>query len=179
VSDTLLLSTSFEPVSILPLSLISWQHAIKLVFLEKVTILETYPDWIIRSERLAMPVPAVCITAEYFNIKKHVKFCRQNMYLRDLYQCQYCGDTFPSHDLTIDHVIPRCEGGRLNWGNAVTSCRECNSKKGRKKIKPMRTPYQPDYYNLVSRWREFNRNRRDMKHPSWAAYLQIGEFAPD
>ena len=179
MSDTLLLSTSFEPVSILPLSLISWQHAIKLVFLEKVTILETYPDWIIRSERLAMPVPAVCITAEYFNIKKHVKFCRQNMYLRDLYQCQYCGDTFPSHDLTIDHVIPRCEGGRLTWDNAVTSCRECNSRKGRKKIKPLRRPYQPDYYNLVNRWREFNRNRRDMKHPSWAAYLQIGEFAPD
>ena len=111
MADTLLLNADHQPISILPLSVIGWQHALKLYFLDRIVILESYEDRVIRSEHMSINVPAVAVTKEYYNFKKGVKFSRHNMYLRDLYQCQYCGDTFPTSELTIDHVIPRAMGG--------------------------------------------------------------------
>jgi 5-methylcytosine-specific restriction endonuclease McrA len=170
MSDTLLLNSNFEPISILPLSVISWQHAIKLMFLDRVEVIEEYPDWIIRSEHLAINVPSICVTKEYFNFKKGVKFSRQNLYLRDLYQCQYCKDTFIPKDLTIDHVIPRASGGKTNWENTVTACKPCNHKKGTKLWKPARMPFKPDYYNLVNKWKN---QRVHVRNESWYQYLGI------
>ena len=76
MSDTLLLNSNYEPISVLPLSVIDWRHAIKLMYLGRVHVLETYPDWIVHSERLAINVPSVCVTKDYFHYKKHVKFSR-------------------------------------------------------------------------------------------------------
>ena len=70
MSDCLLLNQDYRPISVLPLSVIGWQHAIKLMFLKKVHVLETYPDWIIRSENLAINVPSVCVTTDYFKYKR-------------------------------------------------------------------------------------------------------------
>lgn len=172
MSDTLLLNSDFNPISILPLSVVSWQHAVKLYFLDRVTILETYPDRVIRSEHLTMEIPSVCVTKEYFNYKKTVKFSRANMFLRDLYQCQYCGDTFNTNELTLDHVIPRASGGKTTWENSVTACKPCNYKKGSKLQKPIRAPFKPDYYSLINQWK--NKPIRHI-HPSWLKYLGMEE----
>jgi len=169
MSDCLLLNADHNPISVLPLSIIGWQHAVKLMFLERVVVLEEYDDWIIRSARSAIHVPAVAVTKEYFNIKKMVKFSRSNLFLRDLYQCQYCGDTFSSSQLTLDHVIPRTMGGKTNWMNAVTACKPCNSKKSDKLMKPLHAPYKPDYYKLVKAWENVPFH---VKHPSWNQYLK-------
>lgn len=174
MSDTLLLNANYEPISVLPLSVINWQHAIKLMYLGRVTVIETYPDWIIRSERLAINVPSICVTKDYFPHKNHVKFSRYNMYLRDLFQCQYCEDVFDYDELTIDHVIPRAAGGKTNWTNCTTSCKACNSAKGHKLLKPKIMPYKPDYYNLVGKWKQ--RPFR-IKRDSWYQYLGITEVA--
>ena len=85
MSNCLLLNQNYEPISVLPMSVVSWQHALKLYFLERVSILETYDNWTVRSEKLEIAVPSVCVTKEYFNYKKNVKFSRSNLYLRDLY----------------------------------------------------------------------------------------------
>ena len=37
---------------------------------------------------------------------------RRNIYWRDKYTCQYCGDKFKQSQLTLDHVIPKSRGGR-------------------------------------------------------------------
>jgi hypothetical protein len=42
-------------------------------------------------------------------------------------RCRYCGSL---ERLTIDHVIPRCQGGRDDESNLVVACRSCNSRKG-------------------------------------------------
>ena len=76
MSETLLLNSDFNPISVLPLSVISWQHAIKLHFLDRIQILETYDDWEIHSEYLTMKVPAVAVTKDYFKFKKAAKFSR-------------------------------------------------------------------------------------------------------
>jgi 5-methylcytosine-specific restriction endonuclease McrA len=42
--------------------------------------------------------------------------------------------------LTIDHVIPQSRGGKNSFENCVTSCFDCNNKKGN------RTPNEANMY---------------------------------
>ncbi|MEM1251669.1 MAG: HNH endonuclease [Cyanobacteria bacterium P01_H01_bin.21] len=52
---------------------------------------------------------------------------RREILRRDGHTCQYCG----SHrQLTLDHVMPRSQGGAHTWENVVTACAPCNSRKG-------------------------------------------------
>lgn len=55
------------------------------------------------------------------------------VYARDGRACRYCG---AAADLTIDHVVPRIQGGGDDLGNLVVACRACNYRKSR------RTPEQ-------------------------------------
>lgn len=52
------------------------------------------------------------------------------LFARDGHLCLYCGGAFPGQWLTRDHVIPRSRGGTDAWSNVVTSCRNCNQRKG-------------------------------------------------
>jgi 5-methylcytosine-specific restriction endonuclease McrA len=169
MSHTLLLNKDYTPISVLPLSVIHWQHAIKLMYLGRIQVIETYPDWIIHSEKLAINVPSVAMTREYFNFKRRVNFTRYNMYLRDLYQCQYCLDTFDFDDLTIDHVVPVSQGGKTEWTNCVTSCKACNwTKADQAVMQPTRKPYRPDYWALAAAWKH---SPFRVKDPKWNQYL--------
>jgi 5-methylcytosine-specific restriction endonuclease McrA len=170
MSDTLLLNQNYQPISVLPLSVINWQHAIKLMYLGRVHVLETYPNWIVHSERLALNVPSVCVTRDYFHYKQAVKFSRYNLYMRDLFKCQYCDDVFDYEDLTIDHVTPRSLGGKTVWENCVTSCKTCNHAKGSHLLLPRVKPYKPDYYSLVGQWKKMPFT---VKQTSWNQYLGL------
>lgn len=123
---TLLLNASYEPLSV-----ITWQRAITLLFLDKVEILAEYDDRDIKSVNQAFKMPSVVRLYKYVRRRyMGIKFSRQNIYARDNYQCQYCGKK-PSHaDLSFDHVIPRSRKGKTCWENIVTCCVECNRKKG-------------------------------------------------
>ena len=169
---TLLLNADYKPISILPLSVTSWQHAVKLYFLGRVEILETYPDLPIRSEHLTMETPSVCVTKEYFNYKRTVKFNKSNLFLRDLYTCAYCNETFERKELTLDHVIPQALGGKTTWENSVTCCKACNNAKGTKLWAPTRKPYKPDYYSLIANWKHQSFR---VTQKSWFKYLDIEE----
>jgi 5-methylcytosine-specific restriction endonuclease McrA len=168
MSATLILNANWQPLSWLPLSVINWQQAIKLQFMERIEIIEYYDDWVVHSPSITLMVPALAITKDYHAFKKGIRFSRQNMYLRDLYQCQYCSDTFDHQELTIDHVIPRAKGGKTNWENCVAACVPCNQKKKDNYQKPLREPFKPDYWQLSSRRKG---HTMDIKHPSWIPYL--------
>lgn len=47
---------------------------------------------------------------------------------RDGHRCQYVGCS--RRATTVDHVVPRCQGGTNTWNNLVACCRECNALKG-------------------------------------------------
>jgi 5-methylcytosine-specific restriction endonuclease McrA len=174
MGSTLVLAPDYQPVSYLPLSTISWQMAIKLFFLDKVTVLEWHDDWIVHSAKLDMRVPAVIVAKRGFNRSRgKMKFSRQNLYLRDLYTCQYCEDTISGKNLTLDHVIPISRGGKTTWENSVTACRTCNIAKGSSKgWQPIKTPIQPDYWRLVSSMKNVPLN---VRHPSWQKYIGVKE----
>ena len=97
--------------------------------LDKVEVLEWYDDWIVHSATWETRVPAVMILKEYQKKKTSVRFSKQNVFLRDLFTCQYCGDNPGSKNLEVDHLIPRSKGGSDNRCNLVTACVTCNGRK--------------------------------------------------
>ncbi len=128
-SRVLLLSPWFSPLKV-----ISWQMAIRLVYLGKVNVIETY-DEDISSPSATWKMPAVIqLRSPMENKKRGIKFSRINVYTRDNFTCQYCNTRKEIKDLNYDHVTPRVKGGLTNWTNIVTSCYPCNDKKGSKTV---------------------------------------------
>ena len=165
----LVLNADYRPLSYYPLSLWCWQDAIKAVFLERVTILEEY-DRVVRSAKFAMRLPSVVSLKTYIRPARNPAFTRFNVFLRDQFECQYCGD---AEDLTFDHVVPRSRGGRTTWENVVTACSPCNLTKGgmlpvHARMFPRHPPRQPTVTELRERGRRFPPN---YLHESWADYL--------
>ena len=171
MSDTLLLNACGHPISSFPVSTIRWQRAVKLHFLNKVDILESYEDWQINSPSFSMHVPATVITRDYYRPKHNVCFNRYNLALRDEFKCQYCGEQYRYDNLTIDHVIPRSQGGITVWTNCVIACKRCNIAKGSTLLAPRRKPEQPDYYRMAALRSRFPFS---VRHSSWLDYLPNG-----
>lgn len=111
----LVLNADYRPLSYYPLSLWSWQDAIKAVFLDRVNIIAEY-DHSVCSPSFSMRLPSVVSLKTYVQPTRNPAFTRFNVFLRDKFQCQYCGSP---DDLTFDHVIPRAHGGkppgRMSW----------------------------------------------------------------
>lgn len=56
------------------------------------------------------------------------RLSKKEIFRRDNYVCQYCGRQ--TTHLTVDHVIPRFQGGTHSWHNLVAACPSCNRHKG-------------------------------------------------
>lgn len=124
--ETLVLSTSFEPVARIP-----WQKAITLLFLGKVEVVEEYEDKLVRSVTFELRMPSVIRFLRSVRARrKVVRFSRENVYARDNGRCQYCGLKVARHEATYDHVLPRAQGGKTTWENVAIACFTCNQKKG-------------------------------------------------
>ena len=168
MSHTLLLNADVQPVSMLPLSTLTWQDTMKLVYLNKVTVLEYYDDWKINTSNDSFKVPSVIMVNEYITRKSRIALTKNNLFLRDAYKCQYCGKNFPHMNLTYDHVIPRSKGGGTNWENIVAACKPCNNKKGSKLIDPINAPFIPTYWNLI---KQCSRVPVIINHSSWERFI--------
>jgi 5-methylcytosine-specific restriction endonuclease McrA len=166
----LILNADAAPVSVLPLSTISWEESIRYLVTDKATVLEWYDDWIVHSERWETRVPAVMILKDYQKKKTGIRYSKHNVFLRDEYTCQYCGTDVTRKTATLDHVVPSSHGGKSTWENATTACGPCNAGKGNnKKIVPKIKPFKPTYFQLAEKRK---RMHWDYQHPSWANYIR-------
>lgn len=170
--NALVLNADYRPLSYYPLSTWNWIDTIKAVCRGTVTVLSEY-DREIRSPSMTIKLPSVIALNDFVKPAKTPAFSRFNVFLRDGWQCQYCGGHFKTQDLTFDHVIPRSKGGQTSWDNIVTACRSCNLQKGSKLLKDsgmhiLSRPEQPDFYQLNSNGRKFPPN---FLHESWQDYL--------
>jgi 5-methylcytosine-specific restriction endonuclease McrA len=168
----LVLNADFRPLSYYPLSLVSWQDAIKAVFMDRVNIIAHY-DRSLSSAHDKWQMPSVIALKEYYTPKTRPAFTRFNVFLRDNFTCQYTGLKLPPAELTFDHVIPRSRGGKTCWENIVTASREANTRKGNKLPRecgmfPMQYPEQPTGFELQERGRKFPPR---FLHESWRDYL--------
>lgn len=57
---------------------------------------------------------------------------RSQIFARDNYTCQYCGER--GGELECDHIYPVALGGTDDAGNLTTACRTCNRSKGAKTL---------------------------------------------
>ncbi|KAL7466478.1 hypothetical protein ACHAXS_006778, partial [Conticribra weissflogii] len=175
----LVLNADYQPLRMLPLSTWSWQDSVKAVLSGKAVVVDIYPDLFVRAVHMDMPVPSVIALREYAPAgKARPAFTRRNVFLRDGYRCQYCHNLFRTSDLSLDHVEPRCFGGKLTWENTVTSCRQCNNRKGclrpseihRVGMKLKSKPKCPTIYELSLEANKFVPRR---VHPTWAPFLGL------
>ncbi len=131
-----------------PHRVITWERAVVLLYLGKVEVLEEY-DLAIRAPSLVLRTPAVVrLRNGSVSTKHRVRFSRMNVFLRDGFRCQYCGEKRAMDELNLDHVLPRVRGGKTTWENIVTSCYACNDRKGcrtpeRAGLKLLRRPFAP------------------------------------
>jgi len=165
--DTLLLNADGNPLSVAPLSTLTWQESIKLVWLDRINVLEWHENWQVHSPNITMTVPSVIMTREFVKQRVNTSFNRSNVYLRDNYICQYCKQMFSYKDLTLDHVIPKSKGGKTEWSNIVSACRKCNNDKAsHTHIKPYKQPRKPDFLQLVN-----GVNTVHIDHEIWLKYI--------
>ncbi|NJP07015.1 MAG: HNH endonuclease [Chloroflexaceae bacterium] len=151
----LVLNASYEPLQI-----VSVRRAIVLILQEKAELVEAAEQQL-RATALALDVPLVIRLVRYIRIPHRLKLpcSRRGVLARDHDTCQYCGLQPGRAQLTIDHVVPRSQGGNTVWDNVVTACRECNRKKGG------RTPEQA-HMLLMTRPRQ----------PQYVAFALLGEL---
>ena len=168
----LVLNADFRPLSYYPLSLWSWQEAVKAVVSGRVNVVSVY-ERMVRSPSQAIKLPSVISLKEYIPSARRPAFTRFNVFLRDRFSCQFCGEDFPTHELTFDHLIPRSRGGRTTWENVVTACSPCNLAKGDQlpqeaRMFPRIAPAQPTTFLLQENGRAFPPN---YLHESWRDFL--------
>ena len=145
----LVLNADYTPLSYYPLSLWPWQTAIKAVFLERVDIVATY-EREVHSASLDMKIPSVIALRQFVKPSEFPAFTRFNLFLRDKFQCQYCGCP---DQLTFDHVVPRRLGGRTPAQAAMRLITE---------------PIRPTSWHLQERGRLFPPGHL---HESWRDWL--------
>jgi 5-methylcytosine-specific restriction endonuclease McrA len=170
MSHTLLLNADMQPVNLMPLSTVDWQEAIRYMVLDKIEVLAWYDNWVVHSATWETKVPAVIMLKEYQKPKHTMRLSKRNVFLRDQYQCQYCGDEVTEQNATLDHVHPVSKGGKTTWENSTTACKPCNYKKAAHvgKMKPKLQPYKPHFWDLVEKRKQRGYN---IQHPSWRYYL--------
>ncbi|MFZ5569406.1 MAG: HNH endonuclease [Thermodesulfobacteriota bacterium] len=112
------------------LNVVDWKRAMRLMIKDKVEVL-SYSERIIRNvEGLAIKIPTVMKLVKFIRTiyRSKVPFSKRNVLIRDGFKCAYCRTE--SNELTIDHIVPKRQGGASSFDNCVASCRNCNSKKG-------------------------------------------------
>lgn len=161
---TLVLNRNWQPVHVATVA-----RALVMLFKGAVRVVDpddyqmyTWDDWsrlkprddepFIQAVRFRLRLPEVVVSTYCDRPPQTVvSFSRRNLFKRDRYTCQYCGTQPGSEELTIDHVLPRSQGGTSCWDNCVLACVECNKRKAD------RTPEQAGM-----------RLRRRPAQPAWA-----------
>ncbi len=125
----------------------------------------------IKAVRGRILVPEVIVLKKYGERPpQKISFNRSNLWKRDEFSCQYCGDRLPGNKLQIEHVMPRSRGGPTTWDNCVAACNACNSRKADKtpveaRMKLRKRPATPN-------WKPGIRIPSGAVRPSWVTFLE-------
>jgi 5-methylcytosine-specific restriction endonuclease McrA len=149
--QALKLDAAYRPIAIIPAT-----EALVSHMLGKTYVLETH-DRIIRSASEAHALPAVVVLKSRVVKKLRTFACStKNLRIRDDGECQYCGTEIQPGKETVDHVKPKCKGGKHEWTNIVLSCVCCNQKKGAKTVaeaglRLKKPPIELDYFTYLKK----------------------------
>ena len=152
---------------------VDWDDAVKAAKIES--------DCIINTVDFGLFKPEIIVSSEYggtgYKAGNRVpKFSRTNLYRRDLNTCQYCHKKCKTEDLTMDHVIPKEQGGKATWENIVLACFSCNQRKRNRTpeqagMRLFRIPKKPKPGDLRINPMERIRRKMDSKSPkTWEQF---------
>jgi 5-methylcytosine-specific restriction endonuclease McrA len=126
-------------------------------------------DLFIQTRRFHLRVPEVVTLTKYDRLPTNaVTFSRWNVFKRDRFTCQYCGVQPGSEELTIDHVVPRAQGGTSTWTNCVLACIECNARKADRTPQQARMPLRSQPERPI--WRPLYA-ARGVRIESWSRFV--------
>lgn len=87
-------------------------------------------DQAVNTPRGPVRVPTVIIAVHYTRVPlRRPRFSARGIWERDGGVCQYTGRKLSPKEGNIDHVVPRCRGGKTSWDNCVLTHCEINSRK--------------------------------------------------
>ena len=121
----------------------------------------------------SLALPRVIVLTRFDRVpRRHVRYSRLNIFARDKFTCQYCGEIPHRSQLNLDHVIPRSLGGRTTWENVVCSCVECNRRKGGRtpeqaRLRLRRHPVRPRWTPLA------NLASAGVRYEEWRPFLGV------
>jgi len=161
-SPVLVLNQDYQPVNVCRV-----RRAVVLVLQGKAEIIENGLG-MVQAISCSLPIPSVVRLARLVRRPRYQRrLTRFEVFHRDKHTCQYCGrDT---KELTLDHVLPRSQGGPHTWENVVSCCFSCNRRKAgltpaqagmkliRQPFTPPPTSFSVPYHYLHSHqeWRKF------------------------
>jgi 5-methylcytosine-specific restriction endonuclease McrA len=120
-----------------------WIDALSLVLAGKADAIEHYPD-VVRSQHCQFHLPAVVVMRyQVMSQRRSGLFhnaSKRAIFVRDQFECQYCGVRVTMKTGTRDHVIPRSRGGADSLSNVVAACRMCNFRKDNKTPEEAKMP---------------------------------------
>lgn len=177
---TLVLNRNWQPINVATVArslIMLWNESARIVDPVDYQLYD-WSDWtalvpdqdepFIQSVRKRIRIPEVIALTKFERLPTQtVTFSRRNVFKRDKYACQYCGKQPGSEELTIDHVVPRAQGGQSSWTNCVLACFDCNSRKAdrtpeeagmRLNKQPVRPAWKPIYADRMDRiesWSKF------------------------
>ena len=137
-----------------------------------------HEDWI-RGINFELQAPRVIRLLFYDRVPRQtLRFNRRNLFARDANHCQYCGKTFPTSELSLDHVVPRSRGGQTCWENIVCACVTCNVRKGGRTpseahVRLIRPPIRPKRSPLLTI------KLGNPKYVSWKQFLDSAYWSVD
>ena len=136
---------------------ISVRRALRLIAKGKVTV-EKYSKNMVKTVTKEIAVPLILRLVYLVRqiYRKAVTWSKKNVMVRDAFKCVYCG---AKKNLSIDHVFPRSKGGKNTFENTVTSCVDCNNRKGDRTLREAKmfyktrnfTPYQPTVMEFIKK----------------------------
>lgn len=178
---TLVLNRNWQPVNVATVAralVLLWNESARVVDPADYQTFD-WKDWsklrpedgdaFVQAIRFRIRVPEVITLTEYDRLPTAaVTFSRRNIFKRDKYVCQYCGEQPGTEELTIDHVVPRAQGGESRWDNCVLSCIDCNHRKADRTpkqagMKLRREPVRPEWKPLYA--------THDMRIESWSKFI--------
>ncbi len=143
-----------------PIAWLNWQETATLVAKNQViwslgeVLTTVYGGVNKQGQRSKLELPSIVACDGKIEDKAFVPgLTNQLLFARDQCVCLYCGQPFPTSELSRDHVIPRSKGGKDIWTNCVTACRRCNNRKGNKTLDQagmelLAIPFVPNRYEF-------------------------------
>lgn len=156
--------------SYIPIETITWQDAFRKIFNGQAYPIEFYDDQIVRTPNDEFLKPAVIVCVEYNGIPSRVVvYSKRLVCRRDGWMCMYCGISVNPTTFSVDHIVPRSQGGRSTFENTVCACKPCNARKANRTpkqanmklrctpIKPRLNPIKAKFerMKLEAEWRQY------------------------